>query len=145
MVVVPHTLLPSTQSKGIRDGLNLALKAPVAIGVSLSGKGNIVLRLNDCTADDFLNCKADWQHVFDKLLVKDIMKPEQWLKLVAYVPDIAADGFAEDMKVFHGVNVTGTPFWLKKPVEGMYSVPFCSVKTEVESKICREGLGVGGV
>lgn len=123
VVVVPQTPVPSIQSKEIRDGLNSALKAPVVIGVNLSAKGNIVLRLKNFTADDFLSRKATWQHIFDKLPVKDVTKPEQWLKLVAYVPVKVADGFVEDLKAFHGVNVMGTSFWLEKPIEGVHSAP----------------------
>jgi len=146
VVVVPQTPLPSIQSKNLRDELNSALKAPVVIGASLSGKGNIVIRLKDYTADEFLNRKAEWRHVFDKISVKDVTKPEQWLKLVAYVPVAAADGFVEDLRTFHGVNVVGTPFWLKKPEEGVYSAPLCfSVRTETEKKTCREGIWIGGV
>lgn len=55
VVVVLQTPLPSIQSKNLRDELNSALKAPVVIGASLSGKGNIVIRLKDYTADEFLN------------------------------------------------------------------------------------------
>ena len=146
VVVVPQTPFTSIQSKEMRDGLNSALKAPIVIGVNLSAKGNMVLRLKNYTADEFLSRKATWQHIFDKLPVKEVTKPEQWLKLVAYVPVAAADGFVEDLKVFHGVNVMGTPFWLKKPTEGIYSAPLCfSVKTEAEKRICREGVWVGGV
>lgn len=146
VVVVPQTPVPSIQSKEIRDGLNSALKAPAIVGVNLSAKGNIVLRLRNYSADDFLRRKAEWQQVFERVPVKEVTKPEQWLKLVAYVPVMVADGFVEDLRTFHGVNVMGTPFWLKKPEEGVYNAPLCfSVKTEAEKKTCREGVWIGGV
>lgn len=59
VVVVPQTPLPSIHSKNLRGELNSALKAPMVIGASLSGKGNIVFKLKDYTADEFVNWKAE--------------------------------------------------------------------------------------
>lgn len=57
--------------------------------------------------------------------MKEVTRLEQWLKLLAYVLVTVADCFVEDLKTFHGLNIMGTPFWLKKPEEGVYSAPLC--------------------
>lgn len=150
--VVLQTDTPTTSesinSTTIRDNINKALGCKAVVGVDTSSKGNIVLTLQPDTvpATEMVARKSQWTSALHEHNITDIIIPESWIKLVAYLPVNLENYFTRDLHEFFGVKVLGTPYWVKEPAQGQYKAPLVfAVASQEERTKCLQGIRIGGI